>query len=112
MGRTDDRRWKHLAARPLGIVLLAVLVVGATGWAIDESSLRREAGSWGYTFAAFAFAVYAVPVMAVMMALVSSRQVMGTVVAGPVVRVAGWAATAIMAVVVVAMLVSWLWPQP
>ena len=65
MEKTHGRRWKHLAARPLGHVLLAVLVVGAAGWFIDGSSLRREDGSWGYTFAAFAFAVYAVPVMVV-----------------------------------------------
>ena len=25
MDSTDDRRWKHLAARPLGLVLVAVL---------------------------------------------------------------------------------------
>jgi len=65
MDTTEDRRWKHLAARPLGLVILALLVVSVAGWVIDDSSLQREGGSWGYTFAAFAFAVYAVPVMVV-----------------------------------------------
>ena len=65
MDTTGARHWKHLAARPLGLILVAVLVVGAAGWTIDDSSLRREDGSWGYTFAAFAFAVYAVPAMVV-----------------------------------------------
>jgi Mn2+/Fe2+ NRAMP family transporter len=51
--------------------------------------------------------VVAVPVMAVMMALVSSREVMGSVVAGPWLRVGGWAATAVMALVVLAMLGTW-----
>ncbi len=51
--------------------------------------------------------VVAVPVMAVMMSLVSSREVMGTVVAGPWLRVGGWAATGVMALVVLAMLGSW-----
>jgi NRAMP (natural resistance-associated macrophage protein)-like metal ion transporter len=51
--------------------------------------------------------VVAVPVMAVMMALVSSRAVMGTVVAGPALRIGGWAATAVMSLVVVAMLATW-----
>ncbi|MFO1150351.1 MAG: divalent metal cation transporter [Alsobacter sp.] len=51
--------------------------------------------------------VVAVPVMAVMMALVSSREVMGTVVAGPLLKAGGWAATAVMALVVVAMFATW-----
>jgi NRAMP (natural resistance-associated macrophage protein)-like metal ion transporter len=51
--------------------------------------------------------VVAVPVMAVMMALVSSREVMGTVVAGPWLKVGGWAATAVMALVVAAMFATW-----
>jgi NRAMP (natural resistance-associated macrophage protein)-like metal ion transporter len=51
--------------------------------------------------------VVAVPVMAVMMRLVSSRKVMGPVAAGPVLRVGGWAATAVMALVVAAMLATW-----
>jgi Mn2+/Fe2+ NRAMP family transporter len=51
--------------------------------------------------------VVAVPVMAVMMSLVSSREVMGSVVARPWLRVGGWAATAVMALVVLAMLGTW-----
>ncbi|WP_406855113.1 Nramp family divalent metal transporter [Alsobacter sp. KACC 23698] len=51
--------------------------------------------------------VVAVPVMAVMMRLVSSRKVMGPVAAGPVLRIGGWAATGVMALVVVAMLATW-----
>jgi hypothetical protein len=65
MDTTDDPRWRRLAARPLGLVILALLVVSVAGWSIDGSSLQREGGSWGYTFAAFAFAVYAVPVIVV-----------------------------------------------
>ncbi|MHB2168470.1 Nramp family divalent metal transporter [Alsobacter sp. R-9] len=51
--------------------------------------------------------VVAVPVMAVMMTLVSSERVMGPVRAGMLLRVGGWAATGVMAVVVVAMLGQW-----
>jgi Mn2+/Fe2+ NRAMP family transporter len=51
--------------------------------------------------------VVAVPVMAVMMVVVSSRAVMGRVAAGPLLKVGGWAATAVMALVVVAMLATW-----
>ncbi len=52
--------------------------------------------------------VVAVPVMAVMMTLVASPAVMGSVRAGPALRIGGWAATAVMALVVVAMLVGWI----
>ncbi|PSC05069.1 iron transporter [Alsobacter soli] len=51
--------------------------------------------------------VVAAPVMAVMMRIASSRKAMGPAVAGPALRVGGWAATAVMALVVVAMLASW-----
>ena len=51
--------------------------------------------------------VVAVPVMAVMMTLVASRAVMGPVRAGLLLRVGGWAATAVMTLVVVAMLATW-----
>ena len=51
--------------------------------------------------------IVAVPVMAVMMVLVSSRKVMGNVAAGPVLRAGGWAATIVMAGVVVALFVTW-----
>ena len=52
-------------------------------------------------------AVISVPVMVGVMALVSSREVMGAVVARPWLRVGGWAATAVMALVVLAMLGTW-----
>ena len=65
MDTTDARRWKHLAARPLGLVLLAVLVVFVAGWTIDESSLRRAPSSWGFTLVAVVFAAYSVPVLVV-----------------------------------------------
>lgn len=53
--------------------------------------------------------VVAVPVMAVMMTLVASRTVMGPVRAGPLLRAGGWAATLVMALVVIAMLATWAW---
>lgn len=52
--------------------------------------------------------VVAVPVMAVMMLLVSRKEVMGHVAAHGLLKFAGWGATAIMALVVLAMLVSWV----
>ena len=65
MDPTDTRRWKRLAARPLGLVVLAVLGLSVSGWAIDQSSLPRSWDSWGYTIAAFAFAAYSLPVLVV-----------------------------------------------
>ncbi len=51
--------------------------------------------------------IVAVPVMAVMMTLVGSAKVMGPVRAGPALRVLGWAATGVMAFVVLALLADW-----
>ncbi|GGH31222.1 iron transporter [Alsobacter metallidurans] len=51
--------------------------------------------------------VVAVPVMAVMMRIVSSRKALGDGAAGPALKIGGWAATAVMAIVVVAMLAAW-----
>ena len=50
--------------------------------------------------------VIAVPIMAVMMLLASRRETMGEHVIGPRLRWTGWIATAVMAVAVVAMIVS------
>jgi Mn2+/Fe2+ NRAMP family transporter len=50
--------------------------------------------------------VIAVPIMAVMMLLASHRNTMGVNVIGPRLRWLGWVATAVMAVTVVAMLVT------
>jgi Mn2+/Fe2+ NRAMP family transporter len=47
--------------------------------------------------------VIAVPIMAVMMLLAGHRGVMGVHAIGPGLRLLGWAATAIMAFVVIAM---------
>ena len=51
--------------------------------------------------------IVAVPVMAMMMLLVSRRSVMGEVRAHGLLKVAGWSATAVMALVVAALLGSW-----
>jgi NRAMP (natural resistance-associated macrophage protein)-like metal ion transporter len=51
--------------------------------------------------------IVAVPVMAVMMTLVSSAKVMGPVRAGLPLRLLGWAATGVMAFVVLALLANW-----
>jgi NRAMP (natural resistance-associated macrophage protein)-like metal ion transporter len=51
--------------------------------------------------------IVAVPVMAVMMLIVSNRQVMGAVAAGLLLQIGGWLATAVMTVVVIAMVWSW-----
>jgi Mn2+/Fe2+ NRAMP family transporter len=50
--------------------------------------------------------VVAVPVMAIMMLMAVNTQVMGGFTISPVTRVIGWAATAVMAVAVVAMVVT------
>ena len=57
--------WKRLALRPLGLLVLAVLVLNAAGWVVDGSALRQEEDSWGFVFAAFFLSVYAVPFIAV-----------------------------------------------
>jgi Mn2+/Fe2+ NRAMP family transporter len=51
--------------------------------------------------------VIAVPIMAVMMLLATRRETMGPHVIGPRLRWLGWAATVVMAAVVVAMLATW-----
>jgi Mn2+/Fe2+ NRAMP family transporter len=51
--------------------------------------------------------VIAVPIMAVMMLLATQKRTMGVHVIGPRLRWLGWAATAVMAAVVVAMFVTW-----
>jgi NRAMP (natural resistance-associated macrophage protein)-like metal ion transporter len=51
--------------------------------------------------------IVAVPVMAVMMTLVASAKVMGPVRAGLPLRLLGWAATGVMALVVLALLANW-----
>ncbi|MEP7083554.1 MAG: divalent metal cation transporter, partial [Betaproteobacteria bacterium] len=50
--------------------------------------------------------VIAVPIMVVMMLLGTRRRIMGEFVIGTRLRIFGWAATAVMAVAVVAMLVT------
>jgi hypothetical protein len=57
--------WKRLALRPLGVLVLAVLVLNAAGWTVDGSALRQEDDSWGFVFAAYFLSVYAVPVVLV-----------------------------------------------
>ena len=61
----DSRHRKRLAVRPLVILVVAVLVLNAAGWAVDLSPLRQEDESWGYAFGAFFLGVYAVPVVVV-----------------------------------------------
>ena len=51
--------------------------------------------------------VIALPIMVVMMLLASRKAVMGDHVIGSRLRWLGWAATAVMAAVVLAMLVTW-----
>ena len=53
--------------------------------------------------------IVAVPVMAMMMLVVTNRKAMGRFGARPVLAVAGWAATALMALTVLAMFASMLW---
>jgi Mn2+/Fe2+ NRAMP family transporter len=53
--------------------------------------------------------VVAVPVMAMMMLVVTNRSAMGRFKAGPRLAAAGWAATALMALTVVALFSSMLW---
>ena len=68
LGAMDHDRtlaWRRLAVRPLVLLVLAVLVVNAAGWAVDLSPLRQEEDSWGYVFAAFFLSMYAVPVLLV-----------------------------------------------
>lgn len=67
--------WKRLALRPLGILVLAVLVLNAAGWAVDGSALRREDDSWGFVFAAFFLSLYAVPVVLVALVCAGLAQV-------------------------------------
>jgi Mn2+/Fe2+ NRAMP family transporter len=50
--------------------------------------------------------IVAVPLMVAMMIVVSSAKVMGKYAASPALRVLGWCATALMAVVVAAMLLT------
>ncbi len=57
-------------------------------------------------WAAILNGVIALPIMAVMMVLASRRQTMGSHVIGPRLRMAGWLATVVMALIVVAMLVT------
>jgi Mn2+/Fe2+ NRAMP family transporter len=53
--------------------------------------------------------IVAVPVMAMMMLVVTNRKAMGRFGARPVLAAAGWAATALMALTVLAMFASMLW---
>ena len=53
--------------------------------------------------------IVAVPVMAMMMLVVTNRRAMGRFGARPVLAAAGWAATALMALTVLAMFASMLW---
>src|SRR5262249_2739376 len=51
--------------------------------------------------------VIAVPIMAVMMRLAVKREVMGPFVIGRWLQVLGWTATSVMALAVIAMIVTW-----
>ena len=57
-------------------------------------------------WAAVCNGVIALPIMSVMMLLASRPKVMGAHVIGPCLRLAGWSATGVMALVVVAMLAT------
>lgn len=57
--------WRRLALRPLGLLVLGVLVLNAAGWIVDGSALRQKEGSWGFVFAAFSLSLYAAPVILV-----------------------------------------------
>jgi NRAMP (natural resistance-associated macrophage protein)-like metal ion transporter len=55
--------------------------------------------------------IVAVPVMAMMMLVVNNRSAMGRFSARPALAAAGWAATALMALTVLAMFAAMLWPE-
>jgi hypothetical protein len=59
--------WRRLALRPLGHLVLAVVLLNAAAWAVDSSPLRQQPGSWGYAFGAFFLSLYAVPVLLVVL---------------------------------------------
>ena len=62
MPSADPRPWRRLAARPLLLIVLAVVVLNVAARAVDESSLQQAEDSWGFVLGAFFLSVYAVPV--------------------------------------------------
>ena len=57
--------WRRLAARPLLLLVLALVVLNAAAWVVDDSSLRQAEDSWGFVIAMFLLSMYAVPVVVV-----------------------------------------------
>jgi NRAMP (natural resistance-associated macrophage protein)-like metal ion transporter len=102
----EARRWPiGLARRPKDAKAFYLTIAAAAfiGILINFSPINPiKALYWS----AVINGVVAVPVMAIMMLMAVNTQVMGAFTISPVTRVIGWAATAVMALAVVAMVVT------
>ncbi len=102
----EARGWKAgLEYKPQQALRFYAIIVGAmiVGVAIDWSNINPMKALF---YSAVLNGVCAVPIMAAMMVVASRKEIMGRFAERPLLMSFGWAATAVMAVASIAMLVS------